>query len=98
MRLDQVLQWPLYKRQRALAANRPVLTKNDFVGQISTTAIGRAAAELLWEELEALKVVDEFHPDPLDDLLKVYGLADEDLDEDIILAIIRRGWFHCPQS
>lgn len=45
---------------------------------------------MLWDKLNESAIVNGFTPYPEDDLLHVYGLAEEDLDEDIILDIIKR--------
>ncbi len=83
------LELPWYRRQKALAKERPAISRDEFVARVSTTDLGRHSAGLLWEKLEEAKVVENFHPYPLDDLLHTFGLAEEDLDEDIILAIIK---------
>jgi len=43
---------------------------------------------MLWEKLLEVRADDQFSPYPDDDLLQVFGLAEEDLDEDVILEII----------
>lgn len=88
--LKRLLEMPFSTRQSRLASSRSAMCKGEFVAKTSSTALGRSAANLLWEKLQSEKVVDEFSPYPDDDLLKVYGLADEDLDEDVILAIIQQ--------
>ena len=85
--LGRLLEFPLARRQRALAA-RPHLSKKEFIDQTASTDLGRAAAALLWDKLVVLKLCDEFNPYPSDDLLKVYGLAEEDLDIDVVLDIL----------
>lgn len=87
--LKSLFEMPFSARQRRLAASRPPLSKDDFIAKIASDDRGRGAAALLWDKLNAAKVREELSPYPDDDLLRVYGLADEDLDEDIILAIIR---------
>lgn len=71
-----------------LAANRPRMSKEQFVNDVASSDLGRLAADLLWEKLVEVAVCDQFTPYPSDDLLKVFGLAEEDLDEDIIFEII----------
>lgn len=48
----------------------------------------RDIAEQVWDSLRAEAVVAEFKPKPDDDLLWVFGLADEDLDE-LVLHLLR---------
>ena len=64
------------------------MSKERFVDFVATSDLGRLAAGLLWEKLMEAKVCDELTPYPDDDLHKVFGLAEEDLDEDIVLAVI----------
>lgn len=88
-KLKLILGRPLLVRQRDLASGRSPMTKEHFIEAVSSTDLGEAAANFLWEKLSELVVYDGFTPHPDDDLLKVYGLAEEDLDEDVILEIIR---------
>jgi hypothetical protein len=88
--LNYLLQLPFSARQKRLANDRPPITLNEFTEAISTSELGRDAARLLWEELNAVKVVSEFSPYPDDNILTIYGLAEEDLDEDTILRIAEK--------
>ena len=83
-----LLEWPLSARQLGLASSRQPIIRERFVAELASTETGKAAADLLWDKLNDAKVCDEFVPYPDDDLLWTYGLADEDLDDDIILAIL----------
>jgi len=44
---------------------------------------------MLWGKLAETIICDQFTPYPDDDLLKAFGLAEEDLDEDVILEIVK---------
>ena len=72
-----------------MARARAPMTKEAFVNQSASTELGRSAAAMLWDKLVALKAHDEFSPYPSDELLRVYGVAEEDLDIDIILDILK---------
>ena len=87
--LKALFEMPFSSRQRKLASSRPAISESDFVDRTASSDLGRAAATSLWKKLQDVKVRDELTPYPDDDLLRVYGLADEDLDEDIILAVIK---------
>lgn len=87
--LKFVFGLPFSLRQRRLAMARPSISKQDFVDRSASSELGKAAASILWDKLIELRVVDELTPYPDDDLLHTYGLADEDLDEDIILDILK---------
>ncbi len=86
--LKTLLERPLSSKQRSLAASRPPMSKEQFVDAVASTDLGHSAADMLWEKLAEATVYGQFTPYPDDDLLKVFGLAEEDLDEDVILEII----------
>jgi hypothetical protein len=96
--LKSILEVPLRGRQRDLAHGRSPMPKEHFIDAIASTELGKTAANLLWGKLSELVVYDGFTPHPDDDLLKVYGLAEEDLDEDVILEIIKASGSHIPDS
>jgi hypothetical protein len=87
--LKDFLEGPLLLKQRRLAADRPPMSKESFVDAVASTDLGRSAANMLWEKLAEITICDQFTPYPDDDLLKAFGLAEEDLDEDLILEIIK---------
>ena len=86
--LKSFLEMPFSGRQRKLASTRPQTSKANFIEGAAATDLGRIAAASLWDRLNEIKVVQEFSPSPEDDLFKVYGLAEEDLDEDVVLSLI----------
>lgn len=86
--LKRLLEMPFSGRQNRLANSRPAMSKERFVDAIASSGQGRMAAEVLWDKLVEARVCDRFTPYPDDDLLKVFGLAEEDLDEDVFLEII----------
>lgn len=89
MEFGKLIVSPLARRQRKLALGRQSLTELDFVNQVSSNALGRAAASLLLRKLTERVFCEEFSPYPNDDLLLTYGLAEEDLDIDVVLDIIK---------
>jgi hypothetical protein len=86
--IDFLVQLPFSWRQRCVRAVREDMNRQQFVAALAENDLEERAAALLWEKLVEAAVVADFRPSPDDDLLRVYGLADEDLDEDIILAIL----------
>lgn len=86
--LGNLIQWPLSSRQAKLQARRLNYFRDDFVDSFQT-ASGREVAKVAWELLREEAVVADFRPKPEDDLLRVFGLADEDLD-DLVLALLGR--------
>ena len=90
MGLKVLFELPLALRQRRLASGRVPMTKEQFVRETATTELGELAAALVWDKLSVLKAHGDFSPYPSDSLLNVFGLAEEDLDVDIIMDILKR--------
>jgi hypothetical protein len=61
-------------------------SKSDFVQHFGQEA---DIAEEVWSSLSRDAAVDGFKPMPGDDLIEVFGLADEDLD-DLVLELLQR--------
>jgi hypothetical protein len=87
--LNFVLGMPFSLRQRRLAKARPSMSKQEFIDRTASSTIGKSAASMVWQKLRDAAIIDAFTPYPDDDLLNIYGLADEDLDEDIILDTLK---------
>lgn len=85
--LDFVVQWPFSQRQRHALRSRNGITREDFVTELASGETEASAAGLLWDRLVEAAVIPNFTPSPDDDFLYIYGLADEDLDDDLIAAI-----------
>lgn len=84
-----MFQFPFRHRQKAALSERRNVTKAAFVGQLAQSDLERRAAGKLWDLLVDAAVVEDFRPLPDDDFLRLYGLADEDLDDDIIFSILQ---------
>jgi hypothetical protein len=80
---------PFSYRQRKLARGRDRIDKLEFIRRILAGGGDEQAGALLWDVLVSDWVVEGFTPYPEDSLGGVYGLAEEDLDEDLILRILR---------
>ncbi len=80
------------KRQRELAAARQHYGKSDFVKHF--TADSDIASEA-WDRLMSEATVPGFRPFPSDNLLFVFGLAEEDL-EDVLLDLLQAFGFRVP--
>lgn len=85
--LTFLVQLPFSWRQHKARAHRDDMTRERFVAALATNDAEELAAGILWDKLIESAVVSDFRPYPEDDFLYLYGLADEDLDEDIILEI-----------
>jgi hypothetical protein len=86
--LLSVIQFPFRQRQNAVHKERMNITKSFFVEELAQSDLERHAAAKLWDLLVEAAVVEEFRPLPNDNFLRLYGLADEDLDDDIILPVL----------
>jgi hypothetical protein len=87
--LLDLVQFPFRRRQKAARKERDGVTRKGFVEQLAAAPAEKRAAGLLWDLLVEAAVVDDFRPLPDDGLLELYGLAEEELDEDLILPILQ---------
>jgi hypothetical protein len=87
--VKHLLGMPFSGRQARLAQKREALNEAEFVRRIADEGGDRDAATVLWTKLLNLRYPDNFTPYPSDSLLKVFGIAEEELDEDLILAILK---------
>lgn len=81
--------WPFYYRQKDIAEDRDAWTEQDFLDHFAESGVVNEIARAVWGALEQEADTTGFAPRPTDDLLQVYGLAEEDLD-DLILAVLER--------
>jgi hypothetical protein len=83
-----VLGLPFSLRQQKLSDSRSPMSKSQFIETITLGDGDGQAAEILWDSLVANNVVvDGFTPYPDDSLCFVYGVAEEELDEDLIARV-----------
>ena len=80
---------PFYFRQMRLSESRRPYTKENFCDYFEALSVDAKIASEVWNALSDSADFDEFRPYPEDDILRVYGLADEDLD-DLVLGILNR--------
>jgi hypothetical protein len=80
---------PQSARQRRLARSRPSLDKNAFIADIVSSGGDAASAAFLWDHLEDWAHEKEFTPYPDDDLQQVFGIAEEELEIDIITTLFQ---------
>ena len=83
MRLRLLVEMPFSGRQIAAQRDRRDSSLDIF---LSSFPGAEREAECVWRAFRSVAVVDNFPPLPDDDLLKLYGVADEDLD-DVVLGI-----------
>jgi hypothetical protein len=82
------LQIPFSRRQHKARAGRDDVTRERFIAALAADDVEMLAAGILWDKLVEVAVVPDFRPEPEDDFTYLYGLADEDLDEDIIMGLL----------
>jgi hypothetical protein len=87
--IRKLLGLPFSYRQRRLGRERKPLDEAAFVHEITGDDGDHAAAILLWKRLQGWVYAENFAPYPSDDLEKVFGIAEEELDEDLILSILQ---------
>lgn len=86
--VQRVLAFPFSGRQSALAKSRPALSHSDFVDSVTRSGGDPKAAELVHLKLQDWIYHENFTPYPEDSLGSVFGIAEEELDEDLILDIL----------
>lgn len=87
---QQILAMPFSLRQKRLAKEREPLSESDFVARTVDAGGDQEAALLIHEKLQGWLYAEGFTPYPEDDLERVYGIAEEELDEDLILDILKQ--------
>lgn len=88
--VQRFLARPFSTRQLALANNRPPLSQSDFVSRIAQAGGADDAATIIHSKLQDWIYHDGFSPYPDDSLGSVFGIAEEELDEDIILDVLNK--------
>jgi hypothetical protein len=72
-----------------LAGQRATLTESEFVQLIVQQGGDALAGAEIWSRLKDWTYVDEFTPYPSDSLGSIFGIREEELDEDLVLDVIR---------
>jgi hypothetical protein len=88
--IRQIIAFPFSLRQKRLANERAPLNADNFINAIRELDGDCDGAKLVYEKLKDWIYVTEFTPYPEDDLEKIYGIAEEELDEDLILSILNQ--------
>jgi len=86
--------FPFSSRQKRLAESRPRLGSEKFVALMVTEGVRKEIAQYIWAWLEDWGYVSEYTPYPDDDLGKLHGIAEEELEIDLILEGLKA--FHAP--
>jgi hypothetical protein len=86
--LQAIFGLPITLRQRGLLKQRPPIDAREFVKRIEAAGGDQAAGWIIHSKLLDWINVAGFTPYPDDNLNWVFGIAEEELDEDIILEIL----------
>lgn len=85
-----IMALPFSWRQRALAKQRDPISASEFAKKISSEGGDAEAALEIYANLLDWVYFSEFTPYPDDSLGEVYGIAEEELDEELILALLQK--------
>jgi hypothetical protein len=96
--LEAFFGLPFSWRQKRLTRSRVSLTEPEFVQSITEQGGDDAAASSLWKRLNEAKHVAEFTPYPSDDLGVVFGIAEEERDQDLILDMLNELGIRIPTA
>jgi hypothetical protein len=96
--IQRLLALPFSLRQNRIANVRPALNEHEFVAQVSKAGGDKRAALLVYQKLGEWIYADGFTPYPEDHLGKLYGIADEELDEDLILDVLHQAGASPPNA
>jgi len=84
------INWPFHARQKRILKERGGYVKSDFISFFQGVGVDAGISESVWNALIDVATVKDFRPMPEDRLGWVYGLSEEDLDEDIVLEILKK--------
>ena len=79
-------------------ATRATYTKEDFTRLCLARGASQKILDEVWAALRDEAVVEDFKPHPEDHIERDFGLADEDKDEDVILALPHRCGCRVPST
>lgn len=87
---------PYSARQRSLCRSRAPLDKPAFVAATSAAGGDEDAAAFVWDNLSQYVFYDGFTVYPEDSLYRLFGIANEEVDEDIVLAYLEKSGLSVP--
>ena len=96
--LGRTILQPWAARQRKLAKSRRPLSREEFIAVIANRGGDADAAGLIWSHLEAWGLESGFSPHPDDNLGSIYGIAEEELEEDLLANLLARLSIPLPTS
>jgi len=88
--LQKLFLLQFWLRQRRLSVERPVISRDGFVEQVVAAGGDASAAALIWTFLQEWLVADGFSAYPEDDLDRVFGIAEEELEVDLVCGTLKQ--------
>jgi hypothetical protein len=85
--VQRILDWPFRGRQLRAMKARESYTKSNFQEHLSNAGGDSEVIEEVWTMLTG-HAIDGFRPKPEDNLQHIFGLAEEDLDKDVVLKLL----------
>ena len=95
-KLKFYLGLPYTARQRSLCRSRAPMDKPAFVAGISAVGGDEDAAAFVWDNLSQYVFHGGFTVYPEDSLYRMFGIANEEVDEDIVLAYLEKSGLSVP--
>jgi hypothetical protein len=86
--LHRILDWPFRGRQLRAMKTRETYTRDNFQEQLSNAGGDSEVIKEVWTILTD-HAIPGFKPKPEDNLQYIFGLAEEDLDEDVVLKLLQ---------
>lgn len=87
--VQRILDWPFRGRQLRAMEARQSYTKSNFQEHLSNAGGDSEVIDEVWTILTG-HAIDGFKLKPEDNLQYIFGLAEEDLDEDVILKLLEK--------
>jgi len=84
----KLIGWPHQSRQALLMKARQSYEVEQFVSSFRNVGSDEDIAKDVWSMLSSCAEISDFKPMPEDDLDHVFGLMEEDLDEDILHVLL----------
>lgn len=86
--IQRLLAQPFTFRQLKLSKSRPPLSQAEFASRVAQAGGASDAAIIVHSKLQDWIYHDGFSPYPDDSLSWIFGIAEEELDEDIIFDLL----------
>jgi hypothetical protein len=96
--LRTVLSLPFSLRQSRLSRSRAFISKEEFIAEVARRGGDVCAASIIHDALQEWVCSKDFSPHPDDSLIFIYGVAEEELDDDLIMTVFEKMGVTLPSS